>query len=114
MALISYATQTVATNNKSPDEKSWIKDFSNLVGSLNVTSQEITSMLSLLSAAVTGGHPLPPYLKPPTPYRLSAKLQELDADILSIDHIAEPGYSAFVVTQVASSLISEELEKLVV
>jgi len=111
--LISYSTQTFATNDQSPDGKLWVKNFSKLIGSLNVTSHEITSMLSLLSAAVTGGHPLPPYLKPPTPYKLSAKLEELDADILSINHIAEPGYSAFAVTQVAISMVSDELEKLI-
>jgi len=95
--LISYSTQTFATNDQSPDGKLWVKNFSKLIGSLNVT----------------GGHPLPPYLKPPTPYKLSAKLEELDADILSINHIAEPGYSAFAVTQVAISMVSDELEKLI-
>ena len=34
-------------------------------------------------------------------------------DILSISHITEPGYAAFAVMQIASSLISDDLEKLV-
>ena len=70
-------------------------------------------MLSLLSASVANGHPLPPYLKAPQPYKLTEKLEALDADILSISHIAEPGYAAFAVMQIASSLISDDLGKLV-
>ena len=70
-------------------------------------------MLSLLSAAVTNGNPLPPYLAAPPAFRLSQRLEAMDADILSINHIAEPGYSAFAVMQVASSLISQDLEKLI-
>ena len=70
-------------------------------------------MLSLLSASVTNGHPLPPYLKAPQPYKLTEKLEALDADILGISHIAEPGYAAFAVMQIASSLISDDLGKLI-
>ena len=83
------------------------------MSSVNTTSQEITSILALLSASVTNGNPLPPYLKAPQAYKLSARLEELDADILSIKHIAEPGYSAFAVMQIASSLVSDDLEKLI-
>ena len=84
-----------------------------MVGSLQVTSHDLTSTLSLLSAAVTNGNPLPPYLKGPKPFQLSAKLEALDADILSVKHITEPGYSAFAVMQIASSLISDDLGKLI-
>ena len=40
--------------------------------------------------------PLPPYLKAPTSYQLTGKLEKIDPTILSISHIAEPGYAAFV------------------
>ena len=90
-----------------------MKDFSKLLASLELTSHEVTSMISLLAAAISNGNPLPPFLKPPQPYRLSERLEALDADILSINHIAEPGYAAFAVTQIASSLVSDELGKLV-
>lgn len=80
---------------------------------MNVTSQELTSVLSLLSASVTSGTPLPPYLKAPEPYKLSVKLQAIDADILDIRHVTEPGYAAFAVIQVASSLISDDIGKLI-
>ena len=44
---------------------------------------------------------------------MSQKLEELDPDILSVSHIAEPGYSAFAVMQIASSLVSDDLGKLI-
>ena len=113
--LISYASNNfVHSPSPSPDTKaSWIEDFARLVSSVNTTSQEITSILALLSAAVTNGNPLPPYLKAPQAYKLSTRLEELDSDILSIKHIAEPGYGAFAVMQIASSLVSDDLEKLI-
>ena len=49
----------------------------------------------------------------PQPYNLSQRLDALDKDILDARHMQEPGYSAYAVMQVASSLISDDLEKLV-
>lgn len=95
------------------DKASWLQDFAALLGKLDATSQDITSLLALLSSSVTRGNPLPPYLKPPPPYKLSQRLEELNPDILSISHIAEPGYSAFAVMQIASSLITYDLGKLI-
>ncbi|KAA6406487.1 MAG: hypothetical protein FRX48_09758 [Lasallia pustulata] len=112
MALISYSTRSFSSREDSRNKGPWMEAFNLLIQSLNVSSQEITSMLSLLSASVTSGNPLPPYLKPPSAFRLTARLEALDADILSIDHVAEPGYSAFAVMQVASGMISDDLEKL--
>ena len=113
MALIAYATKSFTTSKGSPDKGPWMDDFSHLIKSLNATSQEVTSMLSLLSASVTSGNPLPPYLQPPPAFKMSARLEALDKDILSISHITEPGYSAFAVMQVASGMISGDLEKLI-
>lgn len=114
MALISYASGLLSNeDDKDPDKATWLKTFANLVRSAKVTSHEMTSTLSLLSASVTNGNPLPPYLKAPEPYRLSAKLEEMDADILSINHIAEPGYAAFAVMQIATSLIIDDIGKLI-
>ena len=69
-------------------------------------------MLCLLSSSVSSGQPLPPYLKAPQPYGLSKKLETLDRDILSVRHIAEPGYAAFAVMQVCSRAICNDIELL--
>ncbi|KAI9716245.1 MAG: hypothetical protein M1812_005470 [Candelaria pacifica] len=112
MSLMVYSTSTFSSSQRST-ESAWIKDLRLLIPSVNVTSREITSLLSLLSASLTNGQPLPPYLKAPEPYLLSRKLEALDKDILSVSHIAEPAYSAFAVMQVASRLIIDDLEKLI-
>ena len=52
-------------------------------------------------------------MKAPQPYELSNKLRVLDPDILSIRNVDEPGYAAFAVTQIASSLVSDDLGKLI-
>ena len=114
LGLISYASNQFSHEAAaSPDKASWLDDFGRLVGKLDATNQDITSVLALLSSAVTNGNPLPPYLKAPQSYKLSQRLEELDPDILSISHIGEPGYSAFAVMQIASSLVSDDLGKLI-
>ena len=114
MALISYASNIMSNQDSNdPDRDTWLKTFASLVKSAKVTSQELTSTLSLLSASVTNGNPLPPYLKAPEPYQLSARLEAMDADVLSINHIAEPGYAAFAVMQIATSQITHNMEKLI-
>ena len=112
MALISYASRDYGKASDS-EERRWLSDFTRVLNSVKETSEEITSMLALLSASVTNGSPLPPYLKPPVAFSLSDKLEALDSDILGINHIAKPGYASFAVTQVASSLVSDDLSKLI-
>lgn len=89
-----------------------MKDFHKLVGQVSTTSHDITSILSLLSSSISNGQPLPPYLKMPDPFVLTRKLEALDGDILSIRHIAEPGYAAFAVMEIASRSITADLHKL--
>ncbi|MCJ1338840.1 hypothetical protein MMC09_004129 [Bachmanniomyces sp. S44760] len=114
IALISFATGGYAEMGTTKMEsQTWLRDLGKVVSSVDVTSQEITSMLSLLSGSLTNGTPLPPYLRPPTPYQLSEHLEAIDKNILSVDHILEPGFAAFAVTQVAATLITDDLEKLV-
>lgn len=115
MSLVGYASHTFTDPVVSGGDESqteWFNDFRRLMTSVNITSHEITSMLSLLSASITSGQPLPPYLTTPQPYQLSRKLEALDHDILSVRHIAEPGYAAFAVMQISTRCIIGDLEKL--
>lgn len=61
---------------------------------------------------MTNGTALPPYLTPPTAYALSAKLEAVDRDILSVRHIAEPGYAAFAVVQISTRCIQMDVQRL--
>jgi hypothetical protein len=99
------------------------------VDSIGATSHQITSILSLLSASVKQGSALPPHLELPQPYNLNRRLEALDKGILDARHVEEPGYSAYgktsfckdknsadnstAVLQVASSLITDDLSRLV-
>ena len=108
MALIGYASQTFTEDGESTSK--WSEDFHKLMAEANLTTHDITMLLSLLSASVRNASALPPYLRAPKPFGLTTKLEELDSDILSVRHIAEPGYSAFAVIQICSRSVVAELE----
>lgn len=101
-------------NTQFPGQASpqWFRDFQRVIKDANVTSHEITTLLSLLSSSIQNAQPLPPYLKVPASYQLSAKLEAVDKDILSLRHIAEPGYAAFAVMAISTRCISMDVEKL--
>ncbi|WPH01933.1 Hypothetical protein R9X50_00478700 [Acrodontium crateriforme] len=113
MALISLASGSFTDKNfqEQQNQSKWLSNFRKLVKDANITSQAITTLLSLLSACVANGQPLPPYLRVPEPYLLSTRLEELDKDILSVRHIAEPGYSSFAVVQIATRCIVDDLKE---
>jgi len=59
MSLISYASQTYG--NETPDEGSeWSNAFRLLMNSINPVSHEVVMVLTILSAAIREGRPLPP------------------------------------------------------
>lgn len=119
MSLISYASQTWCTpyppdsEESTPSHHAWIEDLAVLLNEVGPTTHTFTSSLALLSASVTQGSALPPYMQMPEPYELSRKLERLDKGILDSKHVEEPGYSAYAVTQVASSLVIDDLKRLV-
>lgn len=116
-SLISYSSRTFAemhdrSKEHGGSDSEWLSDFRRLTTEVHETSQEITTLLVLLSASVLRGQALPPFLKAPETFQLTRKLDAMDRDILSVRHIAEPGYSAFAVMQVASRCISDDLKAL--
>ncbi|KAK9427557.1 hypothetical protein V1505DRAFT_403823, partial [Lipomyces doorenjongii] len=112
MSLMSYATTMFNANRHTEEEHEWVQDFARVMSSVNITSNQITSLLTLISSSVISSTPLPPYLLAPPQLELNNKLRALDPEILSVKHIIEPGYAAFAVSQVASKLISDDLEML--
>ncbi|CZR54877.1 uncharacterized protein PAC_04761 [Phialocephala subalpina] len=113
--MISYVTETFSSfpgrtqphDSETSDE--WLTDFKLLVSSLKLTSQNVTSLLSIIAAAISTGKPLPPYLKAPEPVHIGQMLVGLDPDILSTRHVSEPGYAAFAVMQVAITMLGDDL-----
>ena len=93
-------------------DTAWLSDLRRLVINARITTHEVTSLLCLLSASISNGQPLPPYLKTPRPYSLSKRLEALDKDILSVRHIAEPGFATFSVLQISTRCIVGDVERL--
>jgi hypothetical protein len=111
LSLMSHTTQS--WTQAEFGSRAWLTDLTALVDQVGPTSHEMTSILTVLGAAVRQGSALPPYMRMPGPYQLSRRLSRLDGGILSSKHVAEPGYSAYAVMQVASSLIHDDLRRLV-
>ncbi|KAJ5832819.1 hypothetical protein N7474_001130 [Penicillium riverlandense] len=113
LSLLGYASDTLMNlGDDEATDTAWMYHFRQLVGSAKVTTHEVTSLLCLLSASITNRQPLPPYLKAPRPYSFSKRLEALDKDILSIRHIAEPGFAAFAVLQISTRCIVGDVERL--
>ncbi|GES64700.1 MFS transporter [Aspergillus terreus] len=113
LSLLGYASDTLLQLGDDDESNSaWLHDFKRLVASARVTSHEITSVLCLLSASITNRQPLPPYLKTPRPYSFSKRLEALDKDILSLRHIAEPGFATFAVLQISTRCIVGDVDRL--
>lgn len=120
MALVSYAStsfqdiqsRAVQGDADSENQLQWLRTFRKLIGESNVTSQAIATLLTLMSSSVANEQPLPPYLRVPEPFRYTDRLDELDRDLLSIKHIAEPGYASFAVTQLGTKCVLDDLKQL--
>lgn len=114
VSLVAYASDTFTRIGEDAEvsQNAWFNDFKRLMASANLTSHEITSLLALLAASITNRQPLPPYLRTPTPYGFSKRLEALDRDILSLRHSVEPGYAAFAVLQISTRCIIGDLDKL--
>lgn len=113
MALISQASASFTLLQQSQDsdhDSQWLFTFRRLIADADVTSQAVTTLLSLLSASVRSGQPLPPYLKVPERYQLIERMEQMDEDILSIRHIAKPGYASFAVIQTGTRCIIDDLK----
>jgi hypothetical protein len=113
VSVASYSFEELRADVGDQHGLAWLHDFEKLIGDATYTSEQVTTLLSLLSASITTEQALPPYLRVPEPYVLSQKLGDLDKDILSIRHIAEPGYASFAVVQIGTKFIYEDLRRLV-
>lgn len=110
---MAYASDTlIHLGNNPTSDAIWIEDFKRLVSTAKGTIHEMTSLLCLLSASITNRQPLPPYLKTPKPYSFDKKLDEIDRDILTIRHIADPGFAAFAVLQISARCIAGDVQRL--
>ncbi|KAK2791372.1 hypothetical protein FQN53_004553 [Emmonsiellopsis sp. PD_33] len=102
-----------STGSHSGDEERWIDMLARAANSPDFHSQITTSVLCHLSAAVSNGLALPPYLSPPHPFPLAKKLRRMNEGSMDISNIEDPTFSAFVSIEVLSSMVSSSLKNLV-
>jgi hypothetical protein len=112
MSLIAYASNAYVEDDPHGTSQ-WSENFRRLMGMIRPTSHEITMLLTLLSASIRSGAPLPPYVPKPAPFMLSTRLEDLDHDILSVRHVNEPGYAAFAVLQLSSRCVGTDVDILI-
>ncbi|KAL3483213.1 hypothetical protein BJX62DRAFT_249785 [Aspergillus germanicus] len=72
-------------------------------------SHSITSLLCHLSSSITNAQPLPPFLSAGDTFPLARRLQEVDGGLLSLRHVEDPAFSAFVAMEVLRSVVGHEL-----
>ncbi|KAJ5548355.1 hypothetical protein N7513_005589 [Penicillium frequentans] len=81
--------------------------------STDFNSHRITSLLCHLSASIANAQPLPPYLSTPDSFPLARQLHQIDDELLSIRHVRDPAFSAFVSLEVLRSVVSFSLQDLI-
>lgn len=112
-SLIAHASETLAARGPDDSEQSqWSQDFRKVILSISQNTHRFTSTLSLLSASLSNAQPLPPFLELPKEFEFIERLEAVHPDILSVHHIAEPEYSAFVVIQICAESMNKNLAQL--
>ncbi|KAJ5494426.1 hypothetical protein N7463_010513 [Penicillium fimorum] len=108
----SFQNFPTPTGIEKSSSDAWLNDFKQLVISLELSSRDISTTLSMVATAITTGRPLPPFLTAPEPVNLDQLLKKSDRHILSSARVCEPGYAAFAVIQVANTLLADDLKGL--
>lgn len=119
MSLMAHTTQNldalaIESDHGDADRgNQWMRRLADIaLKSADFNSHRITSLLCHLSAAIANGQPLPPYLSMPDLFPLARQLQRIDHELLSIRHIEDPAFSAFVSLEVLRSVVSVNLQGL--
>ncbi|KAK9854929.1 uncharacterized protein MYU51_003195 [Penicillium brevicompactum] len=120
ISLMAHTTQSLealvveSENSSSGTDNQWMTQLAEIaLKSTDFNSHRITSLLCHLSAAITNGQPLPPYLSSPDTFPLARQMHQIDGELLSIRHIEDPAFSAFVSLEVLRSVISFSLKDLI-
>lgn len=133
MALMAHITQSLNTlsstpalsqppgppqnpNENSTPENKWTTRLASIaMNSPTFNSHSTASLLCHLSAALTNAQPLPPYLSASAgdSFPLARQMQRIDNELLSIRHVWDSGFSAFVALEVLRSVVSFGLRDLV-
>ncbi|KAF7585490.1 hypothetical protein BBP40_010812 [Aspergillus hancockii] len=118
MALMAHTTQhlnalSMKTESSQGSQGRWVSQLAEIaLQSADFHSHSVTSLLCHLSASLTNAQPLPPYLSAGDLFPLARHLQKIDGELLSIRHIEDPAFSAFVSLEVLRSVVGFTLRDL--
>lgn len=119
MALMAQTTQNLdalslqTRGSAAESENTWVSRLAEIaLQSADFKSHATTSLLCHLSAALTNAQPLPPYLSTGESFPLARELQKIDGELLSIRHVDDPAFSAFVALEVLRSVVNFTLRDL--
>lgn len=120
MALMTHTTRDleglstqIQVSLDTDEQEPWIRHLARLTKLTDFNAQTVSSVLCLLSAAVTNGLSLPPNLTPPQPFPLARQLRAANANLFHIKNMEDPAFSAFTSLEVLSSMVSSSLKNLV-
>ncbi|KAJ5931057.1 hypothetical protein N7466_006550 [Penicillium verhagenii] len=121
MSLMAHTTQSLEVlgiepeSPESDDGDKWKARLAEIaLQSTDFNSHRITSLLCHLSASIANAQPLPPYLSTPESFPLARQMHQIDDELLSIRHVRDPAFSAFVSLEVLRSVVSFSLQDLIV
>ncbi|KAE8143677.1 hypothetical protein BDV38DRAFT_276763 [Aspergillus pseudotamarii] len=118
MALMAHTTQHLnlvsrESESSRDSEERWVSQLASIaLQSADFHSHSVTSLLCHLSASLANAQPLPPYLSTGDSFPLARHLQRIDGELLSIRHVQDPAFSAFVTLEVLRSVVGFTLKDL--
>lgn len=89
----------------------WLREFRSLSGTMETASHEIVGTLISLSNHMAAGTPFSPNVKAPELGKLVQMVNKIHGNMLTISHVTEPGYAAFVTMTMAGRGISRALTR---
>lgn len=121
MALMAQMAQAPPQETLPPDRqltntesaKTWPTRLATVaLQSTEFKSHATTSLLCHLGSAITNAQPLPPYLSAGGLFPLVRWVRHVDAEMLSLGHVDDPGFAVFGLLEVLRSVVGVELEGL--
>lgn len=112
MALMAQTTAKFHGSATSAQrEDKWRQSLAQRIASTSFNSHTTTSLLCHLSAAVSNGLALPPYLSPF--FGLAQELEDFNPSLVDIRNANNASFTAFASLEVLNAVVSQSLTKII-
>ncbi|KAK0119031.1 hypothetical protein ONS95_007895 [Cadophora gregata] len=110
LTIIAYASESFpAAHAQLP----WLAQFASRRDSNDHESHKVTTLIALISASLTNGQALPPYLQAPAGFRITDEFLDHSDGVLSLKNLNEPGFRSVVVIEVAQRCVEGSTQRIV-